>query len=161
MRFRRAEVAARVLTAAALLSLPGCGGEAPALEASPEDERPNALERITRPTEGGQVHLVRLVQRGNRYAFEPAEISIPAGDVVRFVMVGGQPESVAFDTAQASPEAAQFIRANQLHRGVLMTDTGQAYDVPFPDAPPGIYPFVSLPHGSQGMKGTVTVVPPG
>jgi plastocyanin len=158
MRFRRVELLAGAMFAVILsAAVPGCSDEAPALEAPPEEPRPNTLERITRPAEGGQVHLVRLVQRGDRYAFEPSEITIPPGDVVRFVMVGGQPESVAFEAARAAPAAAEFIRSNQLDLGVLMTETGQAYDVSFQGAPTGSYPFVSLPHGSQGMRGTVVV----
>lgn len=115
------------------------------------------LERITRPGEGGEVHLVRLVQRGDSYAFDPAEVTIAPGEIVRFVMTGSQPESIAFDPATASPEIAQFIRANQLDRGVLLTDPGQAYDVSFRDAPAGTYPFQSVPHGGTGMRGTITI----
>jgi plastocyanin len=40
-----------------------------------------------------------------------------------------------------------------------MTDPGETYDVVFRDAPPGTYPFRSLPHGDRGMRGTVTLTP--
>lgn len=115
------------------------------------------LERITRPGDGGEVHLVRLVQRGDSYSFDPAELTIAPGEVVRFVMTGSQPESIAFDPATAAPEIAQFIQAHRLDRGVLLTDPGQAYDVSFRDAPLGSYPFQSVPHGGSGMRGTIVV----
>jgi plastocyanin len=124
---------------------------------SDPEAQPELLERITRPGDGGAVHLVRVVQRPDEYAFEPADLEIVSGDVVRFVMAGSQPESIAFDPVQASPEAADYIRSRMLHLGVLLTDAGQAYDVAFRDAPPGRYPFHSLPHGEQGMRGSVVI----
>ncbi|MQA88637.1 MAG: hypothetical protein GEU90_00175 [Gemmatimonas sp.] len=153
------EVTRGLVAGILLIAVVGCGGDAPVFEAPPEEPRPNTLERITRPVDGASFHLVRLVQRGDQYAFEPAEIVIRTGDVLRFVMVGAQPESVAFDPTRASPEVARFIRAHNLHFGVLLTDAGQAYDVSFLDAPPGEYPFVSLPHGSRGMHGRVVILP--
>jgi len=149
------------LLAALLLVASACAGDVPAVEAPETQSGPLPLETITRPAEGGRVHFVRLIQRGDQYSFEPAELILPAGDVVRFVMTGSQPESVAFDPTEATPEAAEFIRANNLHLGVLLTDVGQARDVSFRDAPAGRYPFVSLPHGGRGMRGVVTVRPVG
>lgn len=134
-----------------------CTGSAapPPEPAVPEAD---ALTTITRPGDGGAVHLIRLVQQGDNYAFDPAEITIPSGDVVRFVMGGEQPESVVFDADQATPaEAAEFVQGHDLHRGILLTRPGQAYDVPFRDAPPGRYPIHSLPHSERGMRGVITV----
>jgi plastocyanin len=88
---------------------------------------------------------------------EPAEVTIPANDVVRFLMVGAQPESVAFDTLVATPEALAFIKTNGLHRGPLLTDSGQTYDVIFRNAPSGRYSIYSVPHGDMGMRGTIIV----
>lgn len=115
-------------------------------------------EQITRPAAEGSVHLVRLVQRGDQYAFEPSDLTIPSGDVVRFVATGAQPESVAFEPGRATPAAAEYIRARSLHLGTLLTDPGQAYDVAFTDAPAGAYPFQSIPHAQRGMRGTITIV---
>lgn len=139
------------------LALCACNGEAPPSISSGAAESPEILERITRPVDGARVHLVRLVQRGDQYAFDPAVIRAAPGDVVRFVMAGTQPESVAFDATTATSEAAIFINANSLHHGVLLTDSGQAYDVSFTDAPPGRYPFVSVPHAIHGMVGEVLI----
>jgi plastocyanin len=137
-----------------LLSL-SCG-EAPAPQTA-DAPVPEILDQLSRPGDGGAVHLVRLVQRGDQYAFEPAELSIPSGDVLRFVMTGQQPESVAFDTTAAAPEVADFIGENSLLRGVLLVQPGQAHDVSFRDAPPGRYSFYSIPHSVHGMRGWVDI----
>jgi plastocyanin len=125
----------------------------------PARDAPDVVERITRPVDGGEVHLVRLGHRGDAYRADPDQITISAGDAVRFIMAGQQPESIVFDPVEASPEAADYIRAHALHLGVLMTDPGETFDVVFRDAPPGTYPFRSLPHGDRGMRGTVTLTP--
>jgi plastocyanin len=152
----RTERVLRVLLAAVLLAAPGCADEQALSEDPPETV---LFESITRPGEGGgAVHLVRLLQSGDRYGFDPDELRVTSGDVLRFVMVGSQPESVVFDPNAATPEAAVFIRSQALNRGVLLTEPGQVYDVSFRDAPAGRYPFHSLPHEVHGMRGVVEVV---
>lgn len=115
------------------------------------------LNRIGAPVEGGGIHFVRLVQRGDFYAFDPATLVIGESKVIRFVLTADQPESVAFDPESATAEAAEFIRANGLDLGVLLVDAGQVYDVSFSGAPPGRYPFYSIPHRGHGMAGMIIV----
>jgi plastocyanin len=136
-------------------ALPSCDAGEPVEE--PPGPVPALLEQIARPVDGATVHLVRLVQHGDVYAFEPDEVRIPTGDVVRFVLAGGQPESIVFDAGSATPEAAAFIGEHSLNLGVLLTEAGQAYDVDFREAPPGQYPFLSLPHSVHGMRGVVVI----
>jgi plastocyanin len=128
--------------------------EAPPVEIP--GEFASAPQATRRPADG-TVHLVRLVQRGHQYTFEPAELIVQSGDVVRFVLAGPQPESVAFDTAAATGAAADFVRDRSLHLGVLMIEPGQVYEVSFAGAPPGSYPFFSIPHAEQGMRGSIEV----
>lgn len=135
--------------------LTGCAEEFPP---EPSADHPSdVLERITRGAENGEVHLVRLVQSGDRYRFDPDRIIVAPGDVVRFVMEGSQPESVVFDSVEGASQAAAFVRENQLHLGVLLTRAGEAYDVDFAGAPTGSYPFRSIPHAGHGMTGIVEV----
>lgn len=148
----RRRVAAWVLLA--ITALGGCRQEP---EPAADPERSEMLDRISRPAEGGAVHLVRMVQRGDQYAFDPADLRIAQGDLVRFVMTGPQPESIVFDATDAPPEVASFIREAALDRGVLLTEPGQLHDVTFAGAPPGSYPFFSLPHADRGMRGRITV----
>jgi plastocyanin len=138
-----------------IVTAQACEREAPAPLVA--EDSTGLFQAITRPGDGGQVHLVRLIQRGDSYAFEPAELTIPSNEVVRFVMVGAQPESVAFDTVAGSPEVLAYIRSNGLHRGPLLTDSGQTYDVTFRDAPIGRYRIYSLPHADLGMRGSIIV----
>jgi plastocyanin len=140
-----------------LAAMTGCADAEEAAEAPVAPEGPQALEGITAPAEEGAVHLVRMVQRGDRYSFEPDTITIPAGDVVRFVMTGSQPESVAFDKTAATPEISSFITSGSLDRGILLTNPGDSYDVSFRAAPAGNYPFHSVPHAIQGMRGLISV----
>jgi len=137
----------------------GCEAPPAAAPHAAPDPTPEVLLRITRPADSGSVHLVRVSRSDSGSGFDPAEIAIPQGDVVRFVMAGARPESVAFDPVDATPEAAEYIRSRRLHLGILMTEPGEVYDVPFPDAPPGRYPFRSLPRAEQGMGGVVIVEP--
>lgn len=157
----RAEAAARrrrALQGLVALLAAGCGaGEEPASSGAAEADTTHTLARIAAPAEDGDVHLVRMVARGERYAFEPDEVRVRAGGVVRFVHTGSQPEAVAFDTAGAPPGGAQFLQAANLVRGPLLTRPGQIYEVSFRDAPAGRYAFRSLPHGEAGMRGVVIV----
>lgn len=120
-------------------------------------ERPLAAVLPAPPRGAGAVHVVRLTARGDRYAFEPSEIRIRPGDVVRFVHTDHQPESVAFDLGRAPEGGAELLRAQGAAGAPLLTDPGAFFDVHFRDAPEGTYPFFSIPHGEFGMRGAVVV----
>jgi plastocyanin len=142
-----------------LVLLVGCGrDDAPDVEPDPAAGAGTAA--LTAPAPGqGAVHIVRLLARGDQYAFEPAEVRIRPGDVVRFVQTDHQPEAVAFDAAAAPAAGAEYLARKGLIRGPLLTEPGVFFDVPFVDVPPGEYPFHSVPHGRQGMQGRVVVEP--
>jgi len=141
---------------AVLLSIAACDrASAPGEEAT--EAEPELIDRLTTAPRGVNVHLVRMVSRGDTYAFEPQEVEIQSGDLVRFVMDSPQPESVAFGTEGLSPEAAEFVRQHDLSHGELLTSAGEVYSVSFRDAPPGRYPFRSIVHADRGMTGVVIV----
>ncbi len=147
----------RAVAALALLALGACGeADEPPRQVVPADP---VLSRIAAPVERGTVTLVRMSAEGDGYAFEPADVSVRPGDVVRFVLSGSQPESVAFDTTGLPAPAVDFLRRQGLVRGPLLTRPGQVYDASFHDAPPGRYLFFSVPHASFGMRGAVVVEP--
>lgn len=131
----------------------------PVQSAGAGDSQTGAFDAITRPVGGATVHRVRMTQQGDRYAFEPSEIVAQPGDVVRFVMVGSQPESVVFDIEGLGAEQAGFVVAKGLDTGVLLTTPGGTFDANFVDAPAGEYPFRSIPHHASGMRGVVTIQP--
>ena len=109
-----------VVTGAAIL-LGACGGgdsaattdtaaagasAAAAAPAAPAAPAAGAMAPIT-----GTTHTVNMVGDGQGYRFEPAEITIAAGDGIKFVMVSGGPHNVAFDPAALSPEAKTALTA--------------------------------------------------
>ncbi|HEV2130453.1 MAG TPA: plastocyanin/azurin family copper-binding protein [Longimicrobiaceae bacterium] len=120
-------------------------------------DRPLAAVLPSPPRGVGAVHVVRLTARGDRYAFEPSEIRIRAGDLVRFVHTDHQPESVAFDLDRTPEGGAEFLQAQGAAGGPLLTEPGAVFDVHFRDAPEGTYPFFSIPHAEFGMRGRVVV----
>ena len=108
------------------------------------------------------VHEITMVGDGASYRFEPANVKIRSGDVVRFVMTSGGPHNVAFD-AEKIPDAAEAaLDANMPDRmqplsGKLLTNAGESYTVSFAGVAPGAYPYYCMPHMAMGMQGTITV----
>lgn len=139
----------------AVLAVSACGDEPLAGGASGADT--TFLGRLTDSPDGSRVHLVRMVASGDSASFTPAELTVQEGDLVRFVMGSSKPESVTFEVDGLAPDAVEFVRTQGLRTGELLTGSGQVYDVSFRGAPPGRYPFRSLPHGDRGMRGVVIV----
>jgi plastocyanin len=155
-------VSRRLICGCAFAALIACAACARDDAAATRDTPPadDLLDRITRSADGGSVHLVRIIHRPDHYRFDPATVTVVPGDVVRFVLAGSLPESVVFDPSEATPEAAEFIHSRSMHLGVLLVEPGQSYDFEFKDAPPGRYPFLSIPRSGSGMTGSVDVVAP-
>ncbi len=131
----------------------GMGGEG--AEASPVDAVLAAAPR------GANVHIVRVIARGGRYTFEPSEVHIRSGDVVRFVHTDNQPQAVTFDLERLPSEAAQRLREQGADAGPLLTEPGAVFEIHFRDLPEGSYPFFSVSHAERGMRGEVIVSPDG
>ncbi len=135
-----------------LLLVGGCSGD------GASDAGDSRADRTAdRSPGGGIVRIVRIVQHDRGNKFDPPGLAITSGDAVRFVLTGGRPESVVFDADAATPEATAFIRENSLDLGVLLVEPGQSHVISFQGAPPGSYPFRSIPHAEQGMTGIVVV----
>lgn len=140
------------------LLIASCGeGASPAGEMPAGDPSIELVTEITRPVRGANVRLVRMPTGGADPAFEPPEIQIRRGDVVRFVQVAARPESVAFDTTGLPAELAAFVRERNLTAGVLLLSPGEVHDVRFSGAPSGRYPFYSLTRAPEGIRGAVIV----
>lgn len=108
------------------------------------------------------VHEVRMVMEGTAARFEPAELTIRAGDQVRFVTVSGIPHNVAFDPAKVPAGARRALSAGMPEQmqplwGPLMVAEGASYTVSFAGVPAGRYEFFCMPHLAMGMTGVVTV----
>jgi plastocyanin len=106
------------------------------------------------PDAGGQVHEVRMVttQGGAAGQFEPAQINVKKGDVIRWVMAeSGVPHNVSFSQGQNNP--AGFTPPAD---SPLYTQAGQSYELKV-DWNAGTYNYVCVPHSMMGMTGSVTV----
>jgi plastocyanin len=105
---------------------------------------------------------VQMIGSSNGYKFQPASVTIKAGDEVKFVNVSGGPHNVTFDE-QGIPAGAKDILvknmpgAMQPLMGPLMTAENQTYTVSFAGAKPGAYRYFCTPHQSLNMQGTIIV----
>ena len=109
----------------------------------------------------GTTHTVNMVvNAAGEYRYEPAEITIKAGDKVEWVMVSGGPHNVAF---QNVPEAAKAqLSANMPNQmgelsSPMFMNPGEKYEVSFAGIPAGTYDYVCTPHLALGMTGKITV----
>lgn len=158
-----------VVTGAAIL-LGACGGgdsattDSAATAAPAADSAPAAAAAPAGAPAAitGTTHTINMVGDGQGYRYEPAEITIKAGDGIRFVMVSGGPHNVAFDPATLSPEAKSALLANMPEQagelsGKMLLNPDEVYTVSFANVPAGTYDFFCTPHLAMNMKGKVTV----
>ena len=80
---------------------------------------------------------------GANLAFDPSEITINAGDTVRFVNEALPPHNVIVQESSA------------LSHEELAFAVGDSFEITFPD--PGDYTYVCGPHEGAGMKGVIHV----
>jgi plastocyanin len=110
----------------------------------------------------GQTHEVKMVGDDKGYRFEPADITVKAGDGVKFIMITGGPHNVAFDPATIPADIKSQLMANMPNQmselsSPLFSNPNEAYTISFANIKPGKYPFHCTPHLAMGMKGTITV----
>lgn len=106
------------------------------------------------PDAGGQVHEVRMVttQNGASGVFEPAQITVKKGDVIRWVMADAQAvHNVSFSMAQGNPGGFTPPTDSPMY-----SQAGQTYELKV-DWNAGTYNYVCVPHSMMGMTGSVTV----
>ena len=116
------------------------------------------------PTVGrtSAAHEVKMIQDGESYKFEPADITVKQGDEVKFVMISGGPHNVAFDSASIPGGVKEQLSAkmpNQMQplASPLLTKPNESYTISFAGIKPGKYPYFCMPHMAMNMKGTITV----
>lgn len=109
-----------------------------------------------------RAHEIRMVGDASGYRFEPASVSIGAGDTVVFLVVSGQPHTVAFDTTAISPGVARELAMRMRDKigtlsGPFLLSPGDRYAISFANVPAGRYRFFCLPHLALHMAGEVIV----
>jgi plastocyanin len=134
-----------------------CGGGDKAAETTsdtpqgPAATAPATSEAATAAPGQGTVHTVRMTttQGGASGTFEPANLTVKKGDVIRYVAEGNAAHNVSFPADQ-NPG-----KSNLPGVGPYKTN-GETYELQVAmDA--GTYNYQCDPHAPMGMKGTLTV----
>lgn len=110
----------------------------------------------------GTTHEVRMVFENNEYKFVPANITVKAGDGIRWIMVSGAPHNVAFDAATVPANAKSQLSANMPNQiselsSPMMINPNETYTISFANVPAGTYNFHCTPHLAMNMRGVITV----
>jgi plastocyanin len=110
----------------------------------------------------GTTHEVKMIGDAQGYRFEPANITVKAGDGIKFTTVNGGPHNVAFDPATIPTDVQAQLDANISEKmgqlaSALKTNAGESVTVSFANIKPGKYPYHCTPHLALGMKGEITV----
>jgi plastocyanin len=160
--------------AASVLALGACaGGDKAADNASTTDTAAVAPAATTTPAPAaaagtaapitGTTHEVKMIGDAQGYRFEPANITVKAGDGIKFITVTGGPHNVAFDAADPAVAAVKGqLDANISEKmgelsSAMKMNPNEFVTVSFANIKPGNYPFHCVPHLAMGMKGVVTV----
>src|SRR5436309_291497 len=101
------------MVAGLALVLAACGGEKKAEEktTTAAPEQPSAAAPAPEAA-GGANHDVNMMLEGSTYKFDPAELSIKAGDVVTFHNKSGGPHNVSFWADSIPTGAADKLKAS-------------------------------------------------
>ena len=110
----------------------------------------------------GTTHEVKMIGDAQGYRFDPANITIKAGDGIKFTTVSGGPHNVAFDPATVPADVQGQLDANISEKmgqlsSALKTNAGESVTVSFANIKAGKYPYHCTPHLALGMKGEITV----
>ena len=108
----------------------------------------------------GTVHEVKMLGDEKGYRFEPASLTIKAGDGIKWVMVSGGPHNVMFENVAADAKAQLSANMpNQLSdlSSPMLINANETYEMSFANVKPGTYNYVCTPHLANNMRGTVTV----
>ncbi|MGE5750165.1 MAG: plastocyanin/azurin family copper-binding protein [Gemmatimonas sp.] len=110
----------------------------------------------------GTTHEVKMIGDAQGYRFDPANITLKAGDGIKFTTVSGGPHNVAFDPATIPADVQGQLDANIPEKmgqlsSALKINPGESVTISFANIKPGKYPFHCTPHLALGMKGEITV----
>jgi plastocyanin len=111
----------------------------------------------------GTTHEVKMIGDAQGFRFEPANITVKAGDGIRFVVVSGQPHNVAFDPATIPADVKDQLFANMPNStdgsSQMLLNPNETWTLSLGNVKPGKYPIHCTPHLAMNMKGEITVTP--
>jgi plastocyanin len=114
----------------------------------------------------GTTHVVKMIGDTKGFRFEPASVTLKAGDGIKFENEGGGPHNVTFDPTTVPADVKSQLNANfgadhdaqnDLSSKLTAVTAGDAITVSFAGIKPGTYKFFCTPHKMMGMTGSVTV----
>jgi plastocyanin len=114
----------------------------------------------------GTTHEVKMIGDTKGFRFEPAAITIKAGDGIKFTNMGGGPHNVSFDAATVPADVKAQLNANfgsdkdpqnDLSSKLTAVTAGDAITLSFAGIKPGVYSVFCLPHKMMGMTAKITV----
>jgi plastocyanin len=118
-----------------------------------------ASATVAAPTTG-KWHEVQMVGDEKGYRYEPASLTIKAGDGVRWTMVSGGPHNVQFENVAASAKSQLMSNMpNQLTElgSPILINANEKYEMSFNGVPPGKYDYICTPHLANNMRASITV----
>lgn len=110
----------------------------------------------------GTTHTVKMLGDAQGYRFEPANLTVKAGDVVSFVNVSGGPHNAAFTPDEIPDDVEAVLSKNMPNQmsalnGPLLVNPNETYAISFAGIKPGAYKYICAPHVAMNMKGVITV----
>lgn len=97
-----------------------------------------------------ETFTVKMGSDAGLLKFDPPELTIKAGDTVKWVNNKLSPHNVVFDDSKLGKEEAGKLS----HKGLVFSP-GESYATTFSD--PGTYTYYCEPHRGAGMVATITV----
>jgi len=156
-------IGSALVVSAIVLGACGGGEKAPATDNAAPAAAPAAAATGTAAAITGTTHEVKMYGDEKGYRFEPKDITVKAGDGIKFTFVTGGPHNVAFNPADIPADVKPQLNANmgpdkmaELSSKMLM-NPNESVTISFANIKPGTYAFNCTPHLAMGMKGTVTV----
>ena len=140
-------------------------GAQPATPAAAPAAAPGPVTAGTPAPITGKTVEIKMFGDAQGYRYEPANVTINAGDGLKFVVVNGGPHNVAFAVEQfaGAPDVRQQLDANlgadkmaELSSNLKM-NPGDIIVLSFGGIKPGTYDYFCTPHLAMNMKGKVTV----
>ena len=154
-----------LMVAAAFAGLSACGGGGDNAGSGATDSAAGAGGApaggaVAAAPATGTVHEVRMLGDEKGYRYEPVDITIKAGDAIKWIMVSGGPHNVAFQNVPADAKAQLSANMpNQLSdlSSPMLLNVDETYEMSFANVKPGKYDYLCTPHLANNMRGSVTV----
>jgi plastocyanin len=106
--------------------------------------------------------VINMVLNAKGMRFDPSDIVVNSGDLLRFVNLSGGPHNVAFDAATVPVAAKMALSAAMPSQmmalmGPLISAPKGTYTMALSNVPAGKYSYYCTPHRAMGMIGSITV----